>query len=383
MQHLKPQHLMLPGPTPLPPAVHQALSGPMLNHRAELWQDLFREVRDHIQWLLQTQRDILFLAGSGTTGMEASLTNLFSPGDRVLALTQGSFSERFAQMAECFGLEVESLSLEWGEAFQAETVEARLQQSAGFKAVLLVHNETSTGVLNPLKDLAEVIHRYGAMVIVDAISSLSTTELLTDNWDLDVVITASQKGYQVPAGLSMVTLNDRAWEACEQASLPRFTYDFKLTREYAHKALTPWTPPVPLFHALATSLPLLKAQGLLNLHARHYQLMRAARAGLKALGCRLLVADEHIASRAVTPAYPPEGLRADDILMLMHNNFHIAMGAGQRKMSGQLIRLGHLGYQDLPALYGVLSALEYSFKELGHQVPHSAAEAALEAVKLV
>lgn len=373
---------MLPGPTPLPPAVLQALATPMINHRSEAWTELFHEVERETRWLNQTEHDVLFLTGSGTTGMEASLVNLFSPGDRVLALTQGSFSERFAHMAEVYGLEVDRLSYAWGEAIAPEALEAKLKQEHPYKAVLLVHNETSTGILNPLADLARIIRHYEALSLVDAISSLTSTELATDAWQLDVVLTASQKGYLAPPGLSMVSLSSRAWKAHASARLPRYTLDFKLTREYAQQGFNPWTPPLPIFYALQAAFPLLRAEGLANIQARHFQLMRAVRAGLQAMGLKLFVEDEKLASRSVTPVYPPDGITAKEILQVMRHNYQITLAAGQRKMSGQIFRIGHLGYQDLSTVLGVLSALELTLRELGLALhPGTAAAAAQETLR--
>lgn len=381
MRYLRPQHLMLPGPTPLPPAVLQAMASPMINHRSEAFTDLYKEVEAGVRWICQTRHEVVMLAGSGTTGMEATICNLFSPGERVLAITQGSFSERFAQIARTFGLETDVLAYEWGEAARPEDLETRLERAA-YKAVLLVHNETSTGVLNPLKELARVIRRHGALSIVDAISSLSTTPLPVDAWHLDVALTASQKGYYAPPGLAMATLSAEAWKACEKASLPRFTTDFRLIKEYAARGQTPWTPPLPVYYALKAGFEQLQHEGLPNLHARHYLMMRAVRAGLRALGLRLMIEDEAIASRAVTPVYPPEGIAADELRKLMFNNYHVSLGAGLRKQSGQLFRVGHLGYQDLPGVLGVLDCIELTLRELGHRArPGAAAAAALEAAR--
>ncbi len=382
MPHTKPQHLMLPGPTPLPPQVMQAMAAPMHNHRGDLWKQIYAEVESGIKWLYRTQNDLVCLSGSGTTGMEAAITNLFSAGDRVLVLTQGSFSERFAQMTEVYGLETERLSVEWGQAIEPIVLDQKLKNSAPFKAVFVVHNETSTGVLNDLKALSEVIHHYDALSIVDAISSLSTTDLPVDQWKLDVVISASQKAYMAPPGLSMISLSQRAWDAYHRSELPCYTLDFKLAHDYALKGMNPWTPPIPVFYALQASLKLLKAEGLPQIQARHGRLTMAVREGLRAMGLKLFVQDDAIASRCVTPVYPPDGIPAGDILKLMHNNYNISLGAGQRKMSDRLFRIGHLGYQDLPAIYGVLSCLEVSLRDLGHPLaPGVGVAAAQEALQ--
>ncbi|MGV3524753.1 MAG: pyridoxal-phosphate-dependent aminotransferase family protein [Candidatus Sericytochromatia bacterium] len=373
-------HLMLPGPTPLPPAVLQAMSTPMLNHRGPDWSALYREVEAGVKWLCQTEHDVVMLAGSGTTGMEAALTNLFSPGDRVLAVSNGSFGERFGQMAEAFGLQTDRLSYEWGSVINWEDLVFRLEQDGPYKGVLLVHNETSSGVLNPLKDLCEVIKESGAgaLCIVDAVSSLGTTEIHPDEWGIDVLITASQKGYLAPPGLTMLAISPTAWDHHENARLPRYSLDFKLAREYAESGWTPWTPPIPVFYALQAGFALLRAEGLPNLHARHAQTSRAVRAAIRALGLTLLVDDDHFASRAVTPVFPPANVPAEDLRNLMLINHHIMLAAGQRKLSGQIFRIGHLGHQPPYLVLGVLSALEICLRELGHSVEPGVATAAAQ-----
>lgn len=382
MPHTKPQHLMLPGPTPLPPQVMQAMAAPMHNHRGDHWKQIYAEVESGVKWLYQTKNDLICLAGSGTTGMEAAITNLFSAGDRVLVLTQGSFSERFAQMTEVYGLDTERLNVDWGQAIEPIVLDQKLKNSEPFKAVFLVHNETSTGVLNDLKALSEVIRRYDALSIVDAVSSLSTTELPVDQWQLDIVISASQKAYMAPPGLSFVSVSKRAWKAYESSTLPCYTLDFKLAHDYALQGLTPWTPPIPVFYALQASLKLLQAEGLAQIQVRHGRLTAAVRQGLRAMGLQLFVEDDTIASRCVTPVYPPAEIPAGDILKLMHNNYNISLGAGQRKMSDRLFRIGHLGYQDLPAIFGVLSCLEMSLRDLGYVLtPGVGVAAAQEALQ--
>lgn len=362
-----PQHLMLPGPTPLPQPVLQAMATPMLNHRSEAFSELYREVEAGAQWLCRTEREILMLAGSGTTGMEASLCNLFSPGEPVLAIAQGSFSERFAKMAETFGLSTDVLTYDWGQAALPAELDARLSEGSAqgpYKAVLIVHNETSTGVLNPLAELTAICRRHGALSMVDAISSLGSTPLEVDAWGIDVAITASQKGYYAPAGLTLMMLSEAAWQACETATLPRFSLDLRLAREYGRKAQTPWTPPLPVFYALRAGFGLLRAEGLEAIHARHLAITRALRRGLTQLGLELFVPDEFVASRCVTPVYPPAGLAADEIRRVMLAKHNIILGAGLRKLSGKMFRIGHLGHHDLAEALGVLECLRLSLDAL-------------------
>ncbi len=354
---------MLPGPTPLPPEVQQALLKPMCNHRSEAWKEVVFEVEAGLQWFHETTSRVLVFAGSGTTGMEASITNLFSPGDRVLVVTQGSFGERFALMNRIYGLACDTLSYEWGELPRLEDLEQHLKENKPYKAVFLVHNETSTGVLLPLEPWAKMAKAHGALVIVDAISSLGTTPLPMDQWDIDIVLSASQKSYACPPGLSMVAISDAAWEAHGKAKLPRYTLDFSLTRDYADKGWNPWTPPVSLYYALQAALRLHQKKGLTALHQHHEVLMQTVRKGLRQMGLQLFIKNDDFASRAVTPVYPPDGIAADTLRERLRSQ-GITLGGGQRKLTGRIFRVGHLGYQNLTTVRGVLQAIESTLATL-------------------
>lgn len=357
-------HLMLPGPTPLPPEVQQALLKPMCNHRSEAWRDVVYDVEAHLQWFHETRHRVLVFAGSGTTGMEASITNLCSPGDRVLVVSFGSFGDRFAHMTEVFGLAVDTLRYPWGDIPRLEDFEAHLKTHAPYHAVFMVHNETSTGVLLDLEPWAKMAKAHGALVIVDAMSSLGTTPFPMDAWDIDVVLSASQKSYACPPGLSLVAVSEAAWAAHAKAKLPRYALDFSLTREYADKGWNPWTPPIGLYYALQAALHLHKKRGLKALQTHHETLMHTVREGLQAMELTLFVKDSTHASRAVTPVYPPSGLTADSLRAHLLNTYGITLGGGQRQLTGQIFRVGHLGYQDLTEVKGVLSCIAESLQTL-------------------
>lgn len=357
---------MLPGPTPLPPEVQQALLNPMCNHRSEAWREVVYDVESHLQWFHETQNRVLVFAGSGTTGMEASITNLCSPGDRVLVVSFGSFGDRFAHMTEVYGLAVDTLRYAWGEIPRLEDLEQHLKHNAPYHAVFMVHNETSTGVLLDLEPWAKLAKAHGALVIVDAMSSLGTTPLPMDAWHIDVVLSASQKSYACPPGLSLVAVSEEAWAAHTKAKLPRYTLDFQLTREYADKGWNPWTPPIGLYYALQAALHLHKQRGLNALQDHHEQLMQTVRTGLQAMELELLVKDSTHASRAVTPVYPPEGIAADTLRQHLLTHYDITLGGGQRQLTGQIFRVGHLGYQDVAGVKGVLSCIAESLDALRH-----------------
>jgi aspartate aminotransferase-like enzyme len=341
-----------------------ALTGPMINHRGPAWEALFAEVEAGLQWVFATQQRVLALAGSGTTGMEAALVNLFSPGDRVLALANGSFGERFADMARRYGLEVTLLAAAWGEPLDLVAFEAALAAQPDLKAVLVVHNETSTGRLNPLAQIAALTRAHGALLIVDAISSLTSTPLPMDAWGLDVVLGASQKGLMVPPGLAFVALSERAWAAHRQARLPRYTLDFSLALEYAQQGWTPWTPPISLFYGLQAALGLMRAEGLAAIQARHLALQQQVRQGARALGLELMISDEAQASRSVTPIFPPPGLSADAIRDHLRTQHQVVVGGGQRRLSGQIFRIGHLGWQHADTVGHAMAALAATLQAL-------------------
>lgn len=374
------QQLMLPGPTPIPESVLQELSAPMIGHRSAGWAELFEDVEAKVKWVFQTQNDVMSISGSGSGGLEAAVVNTLSPGDKVLALEIGVFGERFSTIAEAYGAQVDRLQFEFGTAVDLDLLEARLAADTNkeIKAVLVTHNETSTSVLNPLESIAKLVKSHGALILVDAISSLVSTNLPVDKWDLDVVVGGSQKAFMIPPGLAFVTFSDRAWEAYKSSTMPKFYFDFKYYRDYRAKSQTPWTPPITLFFGLKESLRLMQEEGLPQLFKRHEQMMKATRAGVQALGFSLFVPDENIASRAVTGIVAPEGMDAEAIRKGMLDDHHIVLAGGQRALKGKLIRVGHLGYQGLPDILSTLAALEIVMKKMGHSVELGSAVAAAQ-----
>lgn len=372
------QSLMLPGPTPMPPSVLKALATPMINHRGSEWSQLFQEVMKGVQWAYQTQNEVLAITGSGTPGLEAAMVNTLSPGDHILVLINGVFGERGARIAEAFGVQAERMVSAPGQAVDLNELEARLKADTDkrFKVVWVTHNETSTGVLNPLEQIASLVHDHGAMIIVDAISSLLSTALPVDDWKLDVVVSGSQKAFMIPPGLSFLSVSERALEAHKTSKIPKFSLDFKHAREFAKNGQTPWTPPISLFYAMKESLRIMQEEGLSNIMARHYQMMKAVRAGVQALGLQPLVTDEAHASRAVTSIYPPDAIAADDLRKAMATHFNIVLAGGQQEFKGKIFRVGHLGYQSLQDIFAALAAMESCLSQLGHEVEFGASIAA-------
>lgn len=369
------QLLMIPGPTPVPPAVLRACSKPMINHRGPEFSKLQDECNRGLAACFKTQSDILTLPCCGTGALEAAIVNVLSPGDKVLALVIGSFGDRFAQIAKAFGADVERMDFEWGQAVDVAQVAARLQQDSAkdIKAVLVTHNETSTGVTNDIEAVSKVVRAHGALLLVDSVSGLVALDLHTDEWGLDVVAAASQKAFMVPPGLGFVAMSERAWKANAQAKMPRFYFDLlKAKKIQDEKKQTPWTPSLPQMYGLAEGLRMIEQEGLENCFARHRRLGGAVRAACKAMGLRLL-ADPKYASNAVTSIFPPEGVTNKQVRSLLLNKYGVVLAGGQGKLADEIFRIGHLGYVCETDVFSALAALAAGLRELGAKVDTAAA----------
>lgn len=362
--------LMIPGPTPVPSEVLRAMSRPMMNHRAKGFAEILEACTRGVKWMYQTRNDVFILTCSGTGGLEAALVNVLSPGDRVLCLVSGVFGTRFGNIAEAYGAQVDRIECPLGQAYDVPRIEESLTR-APYKIVLMTHNETSTAVLNPIAAVSAAVRKQlpDALLLVDAVSGLGTADLPVDELDLDVVVAGSQKAFMVPPGLAMVSMSPRAWEAHARAKAPRFYFDLGKAREFLAKGQTPWTPAVSVFYGLEVALAALQKEGLPNIFARHDRLARALRAGVRALGMKLLVADDAVASRAVTAIYPPEGVSPGDFRKLMQQKFGIVLAGGQGPLADSIFRVGHLGYCGPLDILAVLGALEIALRELGADVP--------------
>ncbi|GAB4147967.1 MAG: alanine--glyoxylate aminotransferase family protein [Cyanobacteria bacterium J069] len=358
--------LMIPGPTPVPESVLLALAKHPIGHRSGEFGTIMAEVTAGLKWLHQTENDVLILTASGTGAMEAGIINFLSPGDRVLVGTNGKFGDRWAQLAEGFGLQVERVTAEWGKALNPEEFRTRLEADTAkdIKAVIVTHSETSTGVLNDLETINRHVKAHGALIIVDAVTSLGATHVPIDAWGLDVVASGSQKGFMLPPGLGFVSVSPKAWEAYATAKIPRFYLDLGKYRKDAAKNTTPFTPPVNMFFALQVALKMMQVEGLENIFARHRRQMNATRAAMKALGLPLFAADG-TSSPAIT-AVAPVGVESEKIRSVMKKKFDIALAGGQDDLKGKIFRVGHLGFVCDRDILTALGALEATLLELGH-----------------
>ena len=377
-------HLRIPGPTPVPDSVREAGARQMINHRGPEFRELLGRVTSGLKRAFATDNEVLILTCSGTGALEAAVVNHLSPADPVLAVSIGAFGDRFAKIAERFGADVRRLGVEWGRAAAPDEVAAALDaMQAGGKpaaAVLLTHNETSTGVENPLADLARVVRSTtpDALIIVDAISGLGAVPFETDGWDLDVVATGSQKSWMVPPGLGMVSVSERAWAAAERATMPRLYFDLAEARKSAASGETPWTPALSVLFQLDVSLEMLGAEGYPQVFARHAACAAATRAGLTALGFSLF-ADPRHASNTVTAAHLPEAVAWPTFSRELRER-GLVLAGGQGRLSGKILRVGHLGAVNVRDIVAAMEIIGGAAQALGLPVDATAgAEAAQDA----
>lgn len=375
------EYLLIPGPTPVPNRVLTAMGKQMINHRGPLFSSIIKEIVEGVKWAYQTKNDVITLTTSGTGGMESAIVNFLSPGDKVLSLNIGAFGNRFAKIARAYGADVDEVKFERGKAVYIKTVEEKLAQDKDkkIKAVLVQQNETSTGVLNDIESIAKAVKKHGALIIVDAVSGLLTAPLKTDEWELDVVVSGSQKAFMVPPGLAFVAVSKKAWAAHENAKMPRFYFDFKAAMKFAEIGETPWTPAVSVIYGMQEAIRMLKEEGLENIFARHEKMSNAVRAGVKALGLKLLAGDS-VASKAVTAVFPPEGMDADALRKKIREKYGVVLAGGQEDLKGKVFRIGHLGYIDKMELLAAMAALEIELVELGSKIEQGAGVAAMEEI---
>jgi aspartate aminotransferase-like enzyme len=349
-------NLRIPGPTALPPSVREAGGRQMINHRGDEYRAMQRRIQNGMKPYFGTEHDVILLTCAGTGALEAAVVNVLSPGDPVLSVSMGAFGDRFAKVAEVYGAAVTRLEVEWGEAAVAQDVRTAAGSIPGLKAVLLTHNETSTGVTNRIGDLADAIRAVApeALILVDAISALGAVPFAMDKWGLDLVVTGSQKAWMAAPGMSMAAVGPRAWAAADTARMPRFYLDLKRHRDSAVNGETPWTPAVAVMYQIDEGLRLMEAEGD-GVFARHEACAAMARAGLRAIGFELL-ADDAVASRTVTAVRLPDGLEWKAFNADLRAR-GLVLAGGQGKLKGKIFRMGHLGSvttDDVLAAIGVL-----------------------------
>ncbi len=356
------KRLFSPGPTPIPPEALAAMARPIIYHRSPEFEAVQAEVREGLKHVFQTQQEVILLAASGTGAMEAAVVNTLARGDRALVIRGGKFGERWGEICTGHGIPFEALDVEWGRAVDPARVADALKRHPDVRAVLATHSETSTGVLHDIQAIAEVVRATPTLLLVDCVTSLGVTEVRSDAWGLDVVVSGSQKALMIPPGLAFCALSERAWAAAARSDLPKYYFNLAAERKSLLKNQNAFTPAVSLVVALRETLARIRAEGLTNVFARHERLAAATRAGVQALGCDLFAERP---TPAATAATPPPGVEASAIVKTLRTEHGITIAGGQDRLKGVIFRISHMGYVDGADVIAVLGALERTLARLG------------------
>lgn len=336
--------LMIPGPTPVPESVLVELTKHPIGHRSKEFSDIFMSCIEDLKWLGKTKTsDVFIYTASGTGAMEAAISNVLSPGDKVLSLVIGVFGKRFADIAKAFNGNVEIITTELGKVIDLRILEDKLTKDKNIKIVTVTHSETSTGAANDIEKISRIVMNHGALLIVDAVTSLGCMNVEIDNWGLDIVVSGSQKGFMLPPGLSFIYVSPKAWEYHKKAKSPKFYWDFTRHKKSLEEQTTPFTPNVSFVCALRKSFDLMKKEGLENIIKRHERLTTNLRNGLKKLNLKLLTEDKN-ASHAITAIWPPDGVSVPDIRSAYKKDWDITVANGQAELKDKIFRIGHLGF---------------------------------------
>jgi aspartate aminotransferase-like enzyme len=376
--------LRLPGPTAVPERVRNAIARPMVSHRGPEFTAILRRTEEMIQPLLGTCNHVLFFASTGTGMMEASLVNVLAPGERVLAVVNGQFGERFGAIAQALGAQVDTLEIPWGSAADPDDIRKRVE-TVDYRAVVVIHNESSTGVVANLAAIGAVLRDRPALLLVDSVSGLGGIPMRQDEWGVDIVVSSSQKALMCPPGLGLISMSGKAWQVVNRASrMPRFYWDFRKALASAEKTETPFTTPIALMTGLHEALAMIHEEGLPQVLERHRQLSTALRAGCAALGLTEFTKAESLSSTVVC-LNVPDGLKGGEIVRSLYQRHGTVIAGSRNKLSGKVIRIGTMGNFNAGDILTDLLHLEATLLELGWNCAPgagvSAAAAALAAVQ--
>jgi aspartate aminotransferase-like enzyme len=378
---MKKTYLLAPGPTPVPETVNLEMAAPMVHHRTPQFSKIFGEAAEDAKYLFQTEQDVIILAATGTGGMESCITNLFSPGDKVLVVNGGKFGERWGKISESYGLVPVWIDVEWGQAVDANKVKEALDKDKDIRAVLVQASETSTAVAHPIEALSKLTRdRDDVLLVVDGITGVGVFPLPMDEWGIDAIVTGSQKALQLPPGLALVALSDKAWKFADQSKCPHFYFDLKKERKNLAAQTSAYTPAVSLVIGLRAVLKSFKEEGMENVHKRHNRLARATRAATQALGLKMVAPDAPADS--LTGVFLPDGIDGGKFVKSLRDDFGVTMAGGQDQWKGKVVRIAHLGYVDTFDTIVAIAAIEMALKKFGHAVEMGKGVAAAQEILL-
>ncbi len=373
---MKRNYIFAPGPVSVPPQVLAATAKPMIHHRAPDFDPIFKKCSEGLKEIFQTANPVVSLASSGTGAMEAAIVSSASPGDLILSVESGKFSQRWGLLAEAFGMKVERISVEWGHDVEPQQVADFLKAHPETKQVILELCETSTGTLTDVKAVGEVVRGTDALLLVDAVSGLCADELRSDAWGVDMVGTGSQKGIMLPPGLGFVSISPKAQDAIKASKSAKFYFNLAKYLKQLEANTTPFTPAVSLLFGLEASLDLLLGEGMENVWARHARLAEGARQAMKALGCEIFSANP---ANTCTAVKVPEGVEGGKIVKTLREKFGMTIAGGQDHLKGKIFRFATLGWYNQFDVITIVDAIEQTLALLGHKAERGAGvKAAME-----
>lgn len=376
---MKKKYLLAPGPTPVPEHVSLEMAYPMVHHRTPQFSQIFAEAAEDSKYLFQTKQDVLILAATGTGGMEGCITNLFSPGDKLLVINGGKFGERWGKIGQAYGMNIIWHTVEWGKAASPDAIKKILDEDKDIRGVFVQACETSTTAAHPIEALSKLTRdRENTLLIVDGITGVGVFPLPMDDWKIDAMVTGSQKALGLPPGLALVALSDKAWKAAEKSKCPRFYFDFKKERKNLADKTTAYTPAVSLVIGLRAVLKDIRAEGLENVHKRHSRLAQATRAAVQALGLKFVAPDAPADS--TTGFFVPDGVDGGKLVKSLRDDFGVTMAGGQDQWKGKIVRIAHLGYVDTFDVVVAISSLEMALHKFGHKVEFGKGVAAAQKI---
>jgi aspartate aminotransferase-like enzyme len=361
------ERLFTPGPTPLLMEAQLRALTMTLHHRTDAFRALMRETLDNLRYYFNTKNDVLVFSSSGTGAMEGAVSNLLSPGDRVLIGTAGKFGERWVQLAEAYGIEAVVVEAPYGRAVPMNEMKRHLESSGPFRAVLIQATESSTGVRHHVESLGKMVSALpDCCLVVDAITGLGTTDLRPDEWGIDILIGGSQKATMIPPGLAFASVSEKAWKQIESSKLPRYYFDYAKERKSLAKGESSYTPATSLVVSLHGALCYIKQLGRENLIANAALLAEGMREAAVALGLTLFAVESP--GNAMTAINAPPGIESTKVVKEMRSRFGVILTDGQGSMKGKMFRVAHLGYYDVLDLFAVIGALEIALKQIGCKV---------------
>ena len=357
-------NLRIPGPVPLPEEVLEIASRQMINHRGPEYADMLERMSENLRTVLMTKNDVYFITSSGTGAMETSVFNTISPGDKVLAIIIGFFGIRFAEIVEAVGADVTKLEFPLGQAADIDVLREALRAEPNYKAVILTHNESSSGVSNPLQEICKTVHdESDALILVDAVSSAGGMPIAVDAWGIDVLATASQKSWVSPPGIAMVSFSQKAWQAYETCTTPRYYFDMQQYEDFLQIGQPPFTPCETAMFTLDVGLQSMVDEGIENVFGRHHEIAEHTRNGAEKLGLEILP-ERRFASDTLTAIKLPEGLDGKAFVSKVLSDHNVVLGGGQGELTGKIFRIGHMGWVEKDHIDEALDAAESTLKAM-------------------